>query len=52
VDGILYFQVTDPMRASYGASNYVVAITQLAQTTLRSVIGKHGAGQDLRGARP
>ena len=39
VDGILYFQVTDPMRASYGASNYVVAITQLAQTTLRSVIG-------------
>lgn len=40
VDGILYFQVTDPMRASYGASNYVLAITQLAQTTLRSVIGK------------
>lgn len=40
VDGILYFQVTDPMRASYGSSNYVSAITQLAQTTLRSVIGK------------
>jgi regulator of protease activity HflC (stomatin/prohibitin superfamily) len=40
VDGILYFQVTDPMRASYGSSNFVVAITQLAQTTLRSVIGK------------
>ena len=40
VDGILYFQVTDPMRASYGSSNYVAAITQLAQTTLRSVIGK------------
>ena len=40
VDGILYFQVTDPMRASYGSSNYIVAITQLAQTTLRSVIGK------------
>lgn len=40
VDGILYFQVTDPMRASYGSSNYVHAITQLAQTTLRSVIGK------------
>ena len=40
VDGILYFQVTDPMRASYGSSNYVVAISQLAQTTLRSVIGK------------
>jgi regulator of protease activity HflC (stomatin/prohibitin superfamily) len=40
VDGILYFQVTDPMRASYGSSNYLVAITQLAQTSLRSVIGK------------
>ncbi|MGC9163185.1 MAG: SPFH domain-containing protein [Thiomonas sp.] len=40
VDGVLYFQVTDPMRASYGSSNYVLAITQLAQTTLRSVIGK------------
>ena len=40
VDGILYFQVTDPMRASYGSSNYVMAITQLAQTSLRSVIGK------------
>jgi regulator of protease activity HflC (stomatin/prohibitin superfamily) len=40
VDGILYFQVTDPRLASYGSSNYVVAITQLAQTTLRSVIGK------------
>jgi len=40
VDGILYFQVTDPMRASYGSSNYIMAVTQLAQTTLRSVIGK------------
>ena len=40
VDGIIYFQVTDPMRASYGSSNYIVAITQLAQTLLRSVIGK------------
>ena len=40
VDGVLYFQVTDPQRASYGASNYIVAITQLAQTTLRSVVGK------------
>ncbi len=40
VDGILYFQVTDPMRASYGSSNYLSAISQLAQTTLRSVIGK------------
>jgi regulator of protease activity HflC (stomatin/prohibitin superfamily) len=40
VDGILYFQVTDPMRASYGSSDYLMAISQLAQTTLRSVIGK------------
>ncbi len=40
VDGILYFQVTDPKLASYGTSNYVTAITQLAQTTLRSAIGK------------
>ena len=40
VDGILYFQVTDPMRASYGSSDYIIAITQLAQTTLRSVVGK------------
>ena len=40
VDGIIYFQVTDPMRASYGSSNYIQAITQLAQTLLRSVIGK------------
>lgn len=40
VDGILYFQVTDPALASYGTSNYILAITQLAQTTLRSVIGR------------
>jgi regulator of protease activity HflC (stomatin/prohibitin superfamily) len=40
VDGILYFQVTDPRLASYGSTNYVLAITQLAQTTLRSVIGR------------
>ena len=40
VDGILYFQVTDAKLASYGSSNFRVAITQLAQTTLRSVIGR------------
>ncbi|MDR0770412.1 MAG: paraslipin [Burkholderiales bacterium] len=40
VDGILYFQVTDAKLASYGSSNYVIAISQLAQTTLRSVIGR------------
>ena len=40
VDGVLFFQVTDPQRASYVTSNFLVAITQLAQTTLRSVIGR------------
>lgn len=40
VDGVIFFQVTDPVRASYGSDDYIVAITQLAQTTLRSVIGK------------
>ncbi|NLC24185.1 paraslipin [Oxalobacter vibrioformis] len=40
VDGVLYFQVTDPKLASYGSSNYIAAITQLSQTTLRSVIGR------------
>jgi len=40
VDGILYYQVMDPRLASYGTSNYELAISQLAQTTLRSVIGK------------
>jgi regulator of protease activity HflC (stomatin/prohibitin superfamily) len=40
VDGILYFQVTDPRLASYGSANYIAAISQLAQTTLRSEIGK------------
>jgi regulator of protease activity HflC (stomatin/prohibitin superfamily) len=40
VDGVIYFQVTDPRLASYGSSDYVMAITQLAQTTLRSEIGK------------
>lgn len=40
VDGILYLQVTDPTKASYGSSDYINAIAQLAQTTLRSVIGR------------
>ncbi len=40
VDGIIYFQVVDPRLASYGSSNYIQAITQLAQTALRSVVGK------------
>ena len=40
VDGIIYYQVTDPRLASYGSSDYITAITQLAQTTLRSEVGK------------
>jgi regulator of protease activity HflC (stomatin/prohibitin superfamily) len=40
VDGVLYLQVLDPSRASYGITDYRFAITQLAQTTLRSEIGK------------
>ncbi|HEX9652392.1 MAG TPA: stomatin-like protein [bacterium] len=40
VDGILYLQVIDPKSASYGINNYQFAATQLAQTTMRSVIGK------------
>src|SRR5262245_60106626 len=40
VDGILYLKIMDPERASYGIGNYIFAITQLAQTTLRSEIGK------------
>jgi regulator of protease activity HflC (stomatin/prohibitin superfamily) len=40
VDGILYLKVLDPERASYGISDYAFAIMQLAQTTLRSEIGK------------
>ncbi len=40
VDGLLYVQVIDPMKASYGIENYIFASTQLAQTTMRSVIGK------------
>ena len=40
VDGILYLQVIDPVKASYGVTNYSFATTQLAQTTMRSEIGK------------
>ncbi len=40
VDGVLYLQVLDPRQASYGITNYVFAISQLAQTTLRSEVGK------------
>jgi len=40
VDGVLYMQVLDASRASYGIGNYMFAISQLAQTTLRSEIGK------------
>jgi regulator of protease activity HflC (stomatin/prohibitin superfamily) len=40
VDGVLYLQVMDPAKASYGIENYMFASTQLAQTTMRSEIGK------------
>lgn len=40
VDGILYLQAVDPAKASYGIDNYRFAATQIAQTTMRSVIGK------------
>jgi regulator of protease activity HflC (stomatin/prohibitin superfamily) len=40
VDGVLYFKILDPQRASYGISDYNYAISQLAQTNLRSEIGK------------
>ncbi len=40
VDGILYIQIVDPVKASYGVSDYAFASTQLAQTTMRSEIGK------------
>jgi len=40
VDGVLYLQVLDPHRASYGVADYLFAIVQLAQTTLRSEVGK------------
>jgi regulator of protease activity HflC (stomatin/prohibitin superfamily) len=40
VDGVLYLKVLDPERASYGVANYLFAITQLCQTSLRSEMGK------------
>lgn len=40
VDGVLYLKVLDPYKASYGVDNYIYAVTQLAQTTMRSEIGK------------
>jgi len=40
VDGVLYFRVLDPYKASYGVDDYVFAVTQLSQTTMRSELGK------------
>ncbi len=40
VDGVLYLQVLEPRQTSYGITNYIFAISQLAQTTLRSEVGK------------
>jgi regulator of protease activity HflC (stomatin/prohibitin superfamily) len=48
VDGLIYYQVTDPRLASYGTSDYVTAIVQLAQTTLRSEVGKMELDQSLQ----
>jgi len=48
VDGLIYFQVTDPRLASYGTSDYVTAIVQLSQTTLRSEVGKMELDQSLQ----
>ena len=40
VDGVLYFRILDPYKASYGVDDYIFAVTQLAQTTMRSELGK------------
>lgn len=40
VDGVLYFRVLDPYKATYGVDDYVFAVTQLSQTTMRSELGK------------
>jgi len=48
VDGLIYYLVTDPRLASYGTSDYVTAIVQLAQTTLRSEVGKMELDQSLQ----
>jgi len=48
VDGLIYYQVTDPRLASYGTSDYVTAIVQLSQTTLRSEVGKMELDQSLQ----
>jgi regulator of protease activity HflC (stomatin/prohibitin superfamily) len=40
VDGVVFLQVMDPQKAAYGIGNYMFAVTQLAQTTMRSEIGK------------
>ncbi len=40
VDGVLYFRVLDPYKATYGVDDYIFAVTQLAQTTMRSELGK------------
>lgn len=51
VDGILYLKVLNPERASYGISDFGFAIRQLAQTTLRSEIGKIDLDRRLRSGR-
>ena len=51
VDGVLYMQVLDPERASYGISDYAFAISQLAQTTLRSVVSELDKASDPWGVK-
>jgi regulator of protease activity HflC (stomatin/prohibitin superfamily) len=48
VDGILYFQVVDPEKATYGINDYLFATTQITQTTMRSVIGKLDLDQTFK----
>ena len=47
VDGLVYLQVLDPQRASYGIENYTLASINLAQTTMRSEIGKLSLGESF-----
>ncbi|WP_413110664.1 SPFH domain-containing protein [Thaumasiovibrio sp. DFM-14] len=49
VDGVLYFRVLDPYKATYGVDDYAFAVTQLAQTTMRSEIGKIELDQTFEG---
>ncbi len=49
IDSVIYFQIIDPVRAAYEAQDYIKAIEQLTQTTLRNIIGGLDLEQTLRG---